>query len=201
MENNEIINILRARGLEKLANDPRMLLKYFSEDSLFFKQVLKEIILLRIRGVLNDCIQYTDPVEKHFPRKTRYFLTKDVEDKTSIKFPPMTLAKGRMRLLLFSSLLMMVFILAIIFNKIEFLLIPLDLFGITFYFFIILTPAIIFSIFMPTFFSRLDWPNVITINDLIRDMTVTNTKLYQKDNYSKIFEELVNLLPSVIKSS
>ncbi|HEY9045723.1 MAG TPA: hypothetical protein VIN08_07490 [Ohtaekwangia sp.] len=164
-------------------------IELLKKDNYLFKQFLRMVIYERIKFHIPE-IDYFVPIERLFPRKYRYGIVRDLEDKTSLSFPKMILSKNRMRLLLLCIFLPLCLVTFLVLTDLAFLVVPMSALGIVFYIFIIAIPYIAISVISPSFFMPYDWTNINTINDLISDMVIDNYSKFMENNFSLIREEL-----------
>jgi len=165
------------------------IIELFKKDHYIFKQFLKVVFYERIKSYTLDIDPFA-PIESLFPRKYRYGMDKDLENKTSLSFPKMILSNRRMRLLLLSVFLPICLVIFLVVTDLAFLVVPMSALGITFYIFVIAIPYIVISIISPSFFMPYDWVNINTINDLISDMVIDNYSKFAENNFSLTRKEL-----------
>ena len=188
-----IESLIQTYDLEK---DREKLVHIFREDSLFFKNLLREIFLKKIKEKFGDWIEGTTHVNNVFYRAVRAEVIFEYQEESGIQFPKLHLSEKRIWLLVLSytTLPSLIFVL-IIFNY-NLVFYPEGLLLFLVCLILMPVPALITDFFVSEYFSPLDWPNVEIMNDLLIDLSNINFNDFTEKNFEKMFQELKNLRSS-----
>lgn len=192
-----INDLLITLGLRNKSIDDLFLL--FQEDNTLFKRFLKVYFHEIICNYFEFKVSFDYNVEELIPIDRRIAISEDFLLKTNLLFPRMYFSKFQIRSIASLSVIPFILIIFLGITSPRFLFSPfLGLGisgGITIYLFFFTIPVLVCRLFFPKIFLKAYLPEVISYEDFLNVVVVTNWFSYYDGKFKRLLDELSDYNP------